>query len=66
MVLWGKGREMDGPAVDEDEEAAVGADLKGKGTAVTASNRDSFISLPVFGTATPKHDATRNGNNRLQ
>ncbi|TVU21295.1 hypothetical protein EJB05_30922 [Eragrostis curvula] len=68
MVLWGKGREeMDGPAFDDDEEAAMGAGLnKKQGTATTASNdRGAIISLPVIGPATtaPKHDATRNGNN---
>jgi hypothetical protein len=63
MVLWGKGKEMNGPAFDDDEEAVVGAGLDGKGSAVAASTRDAVISMPVFGTTSPKHDATRNGNN---
>jgi hypothetical protein len=37
--------------------------LDGKGSAVAASTRDAVISMPVFGTTSPKHDATRNGNN---
>jgi hypothetical protein len=63
MVLWGKGKEMNGPAFDNDEEAVVGAGLDGKGSAVAASTRDAVISMPVFGTRSPKHDATQNGNN---
>ncbi|RLN22547.1 WAT1-related protein [Panicum miliaceum] len=64
MVLWGKGREMDKPGIDNDkgdEEAAVGLAFNGK--AAVASNRVEAVSLPVFSATNPKQDAPRNGSN---
>jgi hypothetical protein len=61
MVLWGKGREMDRPGVDNDkgdEESAggavglVGFSGKGGGAVAIASSRVDAISLPVFSTTT--------------
>lgn len=57
MVLWGKGREMDRPDLDNDkgdEETAAAATVglvgfSGKG----GSSRVDAISLPVFSTTSP-------------
>lgn len=62
MVLWGKGREMDRPGLDNDddiadEETAVGLGFSGKGggAVAIASSRVEAISLPVsFSTTSPK------------
>jgi hypothetical protein len=59
MVLWGKGREMDRPGLDNDkgdeETAAVGLGFSGKGggAVAIASSRVDAISLPVFSTTSP-------------
>ena len=63
MVLWGKGREMDRPGLDNDKgdeetaaaAAAVGLGFSGKGggAVAIASSRVDAISLPVFSTTSP-------------
>ena len=62
MVLWGKGREMDRPGLDNDkgdEETAAAATVglgfsgKGGGAVAIASSRVDAISLPVFSTTSP-------------
>jgi hypothetical protein len=62
MVLWGKGREMDRPGLDNDKgdeetAAAVAVGLgfsgKGGGAVAIASSRVDAISLPVFSTTSP-------------
>lgn len=63
MVLWGKGREMDRPGLDNDDDIAdeetavglVGFSGKGGGAVAIASSRVEAISLPVsFSTTSPK------------
>uniref|UniRef100_A0A804N2L9 WAT1-related protein n=1 Tax=Zea mays TaxID=4577 RepID=A0A804N2L9_MAIZE len=63
MVLWGKGREMDRPDLDNDDDIAdeetavglVGFSGKGGGAVAIASSRVEAISLPVsFSTTSPK------------
>uniref|UniRef100_A0A804QNS0 WAT1-related protein n=3 Tax=Zea mays TaxID=4577 RepID=A0A804QNS0_MAIZE len=69
MVLWGKGREMDRPGLDNDkgdEETAAALGLavaSSKGGAVVVSSRvDAVSSLPVFSTTTsPKRQQLIHG-----
>ncbi|PWZ11777.1 hypothetical protein Zm00014a_002261 [Zea mays] len=70
MVLWGKGREMDRPGLDNDKgdeetAAALGlavASSKQGGAVVVSSRVDAVSSLPVFSTTTsPKRQQLIHG-----